>query len=114
MQTFSFRNLQRSVLALSLGCFVNANSWADSNAARAKVQTLCQVCHGMDGVAILTEAPNLSGQQKGYLIAQLRLYRAGTRHDPQMNIVAKSLSDADIENLADWYSAIKIKVEPPK
>jgi cytochrome c553 len=31
-----------------------------------------------------------------------------------MNVVAKTLTDADIENLAEWYSAIKVTVEMPK
>jgi cytochrome c553 len=31
-----------------------------------------------------------------------------------MSIVAKSLTDSDIEELAGWYSAIKVTVEVPK
>ena len=86
----------------------------DTVAARAKVMTLCQNCHGVDGVAVLPGAANLSGQQKEYMVAQLRAYRSGNRLDSQMNIVAKLLTDADIENLATWYSAIKVSVEMPK
>jgi cytochrome c553 len=99
--------------ALSSLCFDSALA-ADLAAARNKVQALCQVCHGMNGVAILAEAANLSGQQKSYIIAQLRAYRSGSRQDPQMSIVAKSLTDVDIENLAEWYSIIKITVESPQ
>ena len=87
---------------------------ADAAAARAKAQALCQNCHGEDGVAVLPGAANLSGQQKEYLQAQLRAYRSGRRQDPQMNIVAKTLTDGDIDNLAEWYSAIKVTVEMPK
>ncbi len=87
---------------------------ADLTAARAKVQAMCQVCHGIDGVAIVSEAANLSGQQKAYIVTQLRAYRAGSRQDPQMSIIAKSLTDVDIENLAEWYSGIKVTVEMPK
>jgi cytochrome c553 len=87
---------------------------ADLAAGRTKVQTLCQVCHGMDGVAILAEAANLSGQQKGYIEKQLRAFRTGSRQDPQMSIIAKALTDIDIDNLAEWYSAIKVTVEVPK
>lgn len=86
----------------------------DAAAARAQAQTLCQNCHGENGIAVLPGAANLSGQQKEYLKAQLRAYRSGSRRDAQMNIVAKTLTDADIENLADWYSSIKITVEMPK
>lgn len=87
---------------------------ADLAAARARVQALCQNCHGENGVAVLPGAANLSGQQKEYLRSQLRAFRSGSRQNEQMSIVAKTLSDADIENLAEWYSAIKVTVEMPK
>lgn len=75
---------------------------------------MCQTCHGKDGKATVVGSPNLSGQQKEYLIEQLRAYRSGSRRHEQMSIIAKSLTDDDIENLAEWYSAIKITVEKPK
>jgi cytochrome c553 len=83
-------------------------------AAPDKVRTLCQNCHGENGVAVLPGAANLSGQQKEYLRTQLRAFRSGSRQDPQMTIVAKTLTDADIEALAEWYSAIRVSVEAPK
>jgi cytochrome c553 len=86
----------------------------DLAAARARVQVLCQNCHGMDGVALIPGAANLSGQQKEYLVAQLRAFRAGSRQEAQMSVVAKTLTDADIENLASWYSAVKVRVEMPR
>ena len=86
----------------------------DMAAARAKAQTLCQNCHGEDGVAVLPGAANLSGQQKEYLREQLRAYRSGSRRDAQMSVVAKTLTDADIENFAEWYSRIKVTVEMPR
>ncbi len=85
----------------------------DAAAARAKVRTLCQNCHGENGVAVLPGAANLSGQQKEYLRLQLRAYRSGSRHNDQMSIIAKTLTDADIEDLSEWYSAIKVTVEMP-
>ena len=86
----------------------------DLAAARAKVQILCQNCHGIDGVALIPGAANLSGQQKEYLVAQLRAFRAGSRQEAQMSVVAKALTDADIENLASWYAAVKVSVEMPQ
>jgi len=86
----------------------------DAVAGRAKAQVLCENCHGADGMAVLPGAANLSGQQKEYLREQLRAYRSGSRQGPQMSVIAKILTDADIENLADWYSSIKISVEMPK
>ncbi|HEX6633264.1 MAG TPA: c-type cytochrome [Usitatibacter sp.] len=83
-------------------------------AAPAKVKTLCQNCHGLDGVAVMPGAANLSGQQKEYLQEQLRQFRSGQRQNPQMGVVAKTLSDADIDEIAEWYSRIKVSVEMPK
>jgi cytochrome c553 len=111
---------KKVLLALSLllgagsGSLVAPALAGDAAAARPMAKTLCQNCHGEDGVAVLPGAANLSGQQKEYLRAQLRAYRSGSRQDPQMSIVAKTLTDGDIENLAEWYSAIKVIVEMPK
>lgn len=86
----------------------------DAAAGRAKVRALCQNCHGENGVAVMPGAANLSGQQKEYLRAQMRAYRSGSRQNEQMSIVAKTLTDDDIENMVEWYSAIKVTVEMPK
>lgn len=83
-------------------------------AGKAKVQAVCQTCHGLDGRATIPMAAHLSGQQKEYLIAQLEAYRSGRRKHEQMSIIAKMLSDADIENIAEWYSSIKVTLELPK
>jgi cytochrome c553 len=87
---------------------------ADAAAGRAQVRAVCQNCHGENGVAVLPGAANLAGQQKEYLKAQLRAFRSGSRKDPQMTIVAKTLTDPDIDNLAEWYSAVKVTVEAPR
>lgn len=114
------RTSKKSLPALTLllaalsGSLLEPALAGDAAAARTKVRALCQNCHGEDGVAVLPGASNLSGQQKEYLREQLRAYRSGSRRGPQMSIIAKTLTDADIDNFADWYSAIKITVEMPK
>ena len=102
------------MLSAASGSLVAPALAGDAAAARARVLTLCQNCHGENGVAVLPGAANLSGQQKEYLQAQLRAYRSGSRRNDQMSIIAKTLTDDDIENLAEWYSAIKVTVEMPK
>lgn len=100
------------LMALS-GVLLDPAMAGDVAAGRVKAQALCQNCHGVDGVAVLPGAANLSGQQPDYLREQLRAYRAGGRQSPQMSVVAKMLTDADIENLSAWYSSIKVTVELP-
>lgn len=87
---------------------------ADATAGRAKAKILCENCHGVDGMATLAGAANLSGQQREYVREQLRAFRSGSRQNPHMSIIAKMLTDDDIENLSSWYSSIKISVETPK
>lgn len=101
------------LLAAAFGSLIDP-ALAGGAAMPAKVETLCQNCHGEYGVAVLPGAANLSGQQKEYLREQLRAFRSGRRQNPQMSVVAKSLTDDDIESLAEWYSSIKITVEKPK
>jgi cytochrome c553 len=71
------------------------------------------VCHGQDGYSTLPNAPHLAGQPAAYLEEQLKNYRSGRRQHEVMTLIAKPLSDADVENLAAWYSSISISVKPP-
>lgn len=86
---------------------------ADLQAGREKAQAVCQTCHGLDGQSSIAGSPNLSGQNEDYIMIQLKAYRAGKRQHPQMSIIAQMLSDDDIDNVAKWYSSIKITVELP-
>jgi cytochrome c553 len=81
----------------------------DILAGRAKA-LMCQACHGLDGLSKVPDAPNIAGQTEPYLVAQLQEFKTGVRKNDAMTVVASSLSDTDIENLAAYYSAIEINV----
>jgi len=81
----------------------------DVAAGRAKA-LMCQACHGLDGQSKVPDAPNLAGQVEGYLAVQLGAFKAGARKSEAMNVVAASLSDADVADLAAYYAAIEISV----
>jgi cytochrome c553 len=85
---------------------------ASAQTAPAAAQ-MCGACHGAQGIATAPDAPNLAGQSAIYTGAQLKAYRSGARKHEVMNVVAKALSDADIDALAAWYSSIKIEVRSP-
>jgi len=85
---------------------------ADIEAGRAKVTTVCAACHGVDGVSVSDAIPNLAAQRAGYLEAQLKFFKDGTRKEPGatsraaiMNTIASQLSAEDIANVAAYYSA---------
>jgi cytochrome c553 len=65
---------------------------------------LCAGCHGADGISISPNIPNLAGQKKNYIVAEINDYRSGRREDPMMSKVAKGLTDRDVEELATYFS----------
>lgn len=62
----------------------------------------CAVCH--DNPQLPVE-PYINGQQAGYLDAQLRAFRSGTRKDPIMNAMTQNLTDQEIADLAAYFSS---------
>jgi cytochrome c553 len=84
-------------------------AWAADAAAGGVKANACAVCHGPMGLSAVPDAPNLAGQPALYLSTQLRAYRSGKRVHEVMSLMAKPLSDADIDNLAAWYSSFTIE-----
>ena len=86
---------------------------ADPEAGRTKA-AMCAVCHGLDGIGKNPDVPNIAGDPAIYTEAQLRAFRAGERKHEQMSIIAQTLKDEDIADLAAWYSGLKVTVEVPQ
>jgi cytochrome c553 len=72
----------------------------------------CASCHGADGIALLEDAPNLAGEVNIYIDTQLKAFRNGKRTHAIMSEIARDLSDAEIRELADWYSQVKLEITP--
>ena len=83
-----------------------AQAAGDAEAGKAKAAA-CAACHGVNGVSMNPIWPNLAGQKDQYLIMQMKAFRDGTRQNPMMSPMAVALTDADIENLAAYYSSLK-------
>ena len=100
-------------VAALAACSTAAQAAGDPAAGKKKA-AMCQVCHGLDGIAKNPDAPNLAGQNKTYLVRSLTAFKAGERKNEQMSVVAPSLSEADIADLAAYYASIKITVQVPQ
>ena len=87
----------------------NISAAGDVKAGRAKAM-MCQACHGLDGLSKTPDAPNIAGQTEPYLVSQLQAFKSGARKNDAMSVVAPSLPDKDIEDLAAYFSAIEINV----
>lgn len=86
---------------------------ADAAAGKVRAATACAVCHGPLGLSLQPNAPNLAGQPEIYLVEQLRNYRSGKRAHEVMGVIAKPLSNQEIDDLAQWYASLQLRVELP-
>lgn len=103
------------VAALSLVCAGLSGAANAAGVLEAGLQKAaqCAACHGKDGLSRRPDVPHIAGQGEIYLEAQLRRFRSGERAHPEMNIIAKGLSDEDIQDLVAWYSSITLEVKLP-
>lgn len=82
----------------------------DASSGKAKAG-MCATCHGPTGLSQLPNAPHLAGQPAIYLVEQLKNYRSGKRPNEVMAVIAKPLTDQEIDDLAAWYASIEITVK---
>jgi cytochrome c553 len=114
---FSFMQAEEKKSAGETGATVQSNLSAELQNGKKKAKAICSACHGIDGQAAAggnsVIIPNITAQHKDYLIARLKAYKAGKIQHDQMTIIAGMLSEQDIENVAEWYSRVKIKIFDP-
>jgi cytochrome c553 len=67
----------------------------------------CASCHGATGGGIPAQYPRLSGQHQDYTVAQLGLFKAGTRKSAEMATIAKRMSDEEMKAVADYVAGLK-------
>lgn len=77
---------------------------------RVKAQA-CIGCHGASGNSTIPTIPSLSGQPKQFIVSALFQFREGKRINAQMSPVAAGLSNADLNDLAAYFSAQAIIVD---
>lgn len=76
----------------------------DAAAGQAKSE-LCASCHGATGTANAPIFPNLAGQNADYLYWELVDYKNSVRVESPMNLLAATLEDQDMRDLAAFYAA---------
>jgi len=79
---------------------------ADIAAGRDIAAASCIDCHGMDGRGAKDTIPNLAAQPAGYLAECLHAYKEGRRHHAALESLTSGMSDADIRNIAGYYSSL--------
>ena len=90
-----------------LAVSVAASAWAEGgNAEAGKTKSAtCAACHGADGNSVNPEWPKLAGQHPSYILKQLMNFKNDARVNASMSPMAKPLSDADMADLAAYFSS---------
>jgi cytochrome c553 len=65
----------------------------------------CSGCHGEDGLGD-EDSPPLAGKQADFLARRMQDYKSGTAENPMMNMIAGTLSDQNIADLAAHYASL--------
>lgn len=109
-------NTMSKIKTLLLGVGISFAASFSFNAAAADGEALytaknCQTCHGVEGKApIMAMYPKLNGQNKEYLVAQMKDIKSGARNNGMsmaMKAMTMSVTDEEFEAIADYLSKVK-------
>jgi cytochrome c553 len=102
------KNLKNACACLVLALPLAA--WAGNvEAGRIKSESeRCQECHGADGNGNGQDGKfaRLAGQYPAYIVKQLQDFRSGARKHDLMMIMARSLEEADLADIAAYYGSL--------
>lgn len=101
-------------ILLGAGLALTASASFNSNAADgAALYTakLCQTCHGPEGKSpIMAQYPKLNGQNKEYLLAQMKDIKSGARSNGMsaaMKAMVANVSEEEMTAIAEYLSQVK-------
>jgi len=82
------------------------NQPGDAAAGKILAERNCKGCHGLDGKSAAPGIPHLAGQLERYLLTSLHEYHEGKRTHAALRAVTMQMSEADLRNLAAYYSSL--------
>jgi len=101
-----------TVIAFSGSAWADGLVEGDAEAGKTKAIT-CAACHGQDGNSVNPVWPSIAGQHASYIVEQLKAFKGDaangiqpTRSEPLMLGQVMMLSEADMRNLAVYYSSL--------
>jgi cytochrome c553 len=104
----NLKNVLRACACLALALPLAARA-GDVAAGRIKSESeRCQECHGEDGNGNGEDGKfaRLAGQYPAYMVKQLQDFRSGARKHDVMMIMARSLEEADLVDIAAYYGGL--------
>jgi len=70
----------------------------------AGLAATCANCHGTQGRTVGNALPPLTGMNRDAMLEQLRAFRSGTRPATIMHQLTKGYSEAQLEQIATYFS----------
>jgi cytochrome c553 len=106
--------IRACALAVGLAVFAVPSFAQDAAKAQSIAAQVCAACHAADGNSIGPANPKIAGQIPEYLHKQLGDFKAqggkkAARENAVMSGMVANLSEADMKNLAAYYSGQKLK-----
>lgn len=101
------RTIKYSAWILAGLLLTGSSQAANLYAGKSKAAAVCSQCHGIRNPSVGAPFPPLAGRDVEYLKMALKQYRDKTRVSDIMNNIAGSLSDEDINNIANYYGRIE-------
>lgn len=99
------------LLATSPFAFLALPSPAAENNRGAQLAAMCAACHRLDGMD--KGIPSIVGLDEKKLADMLAEFKSGKRTSQIMSVVARSLSDEEIADLAQYLAARPKRAERP-
>jgi len=104
----------RALVGGAVAAAVFAAQAQDATKAQNIANQVCAACHAADGNSIAPANPKIAGQIAEYLHKQLADFKAqggkkAARENAVMSGMVANLSEADMKNLAAYYSGQKLK-----
>jgi len=99
------RHVRRRLAASALAVLLAAPEAALAQSLQDKIAQ-CAACHGEDGRSKDPGIPHIGGQPKLAVMYQLFFYREGRRKSPEMNLVTKDLTDAELTAIAEHVAQL--------
>ncbi|MFO1099396.1 MAG: c-type cytochrome [Xanthobacteraceae bacterium] len=87
----------------------NPNADAPPLQGKTLAAARCSSCHGADGNSPDPQYPKIGGQNADYLRTQLRAFKSGARRSEIMSGQASAITDAQIAELARYFSDQSVK-----
>lgn len=67
--------------------------------------SLCQSCHGKEGLSLEDLIPNLAGQYSVYITKQILDFQSGKRKHQIMSAISKTINEYDLADIAAYFAS---------